>query len=119
MKTEDSQKPPAVEGRLDLPVVPLVERLRELNAVFHEDEGRDLNVESVRIAIDFAARHTDPDTVSAGPSGDVCFTWRAGLAMRFLASGATHWAGKLGASRRPYGTGEPDVSLWPCLRHNV
>jgi hypothetical protein len=100
--------------------LPLAERLLELNDRFRDDEGKDLDFDSVRRALDFARRHTDPDTVSADYTGAVYFSWHGdkSLSMRFCVGGATHWAGKDG-SVRPFGDGEPDAERWPCLRKIV
>ena len=96
---------------------PLADRLHDLNALLLEDEGRNLDAGCVERATDFATRHTEPDTVSAGYDGSVYFSWGSELSMQFSPF-ATHWAGKANGAR-PYGSGEPDVMEWPCLRPNV
>jgi hypothetical protein len=94
----------------------IADRLAELNVRYREDEGRDLNAESVAAAAVFAAEHTEPDSVSADSGGVVYFTWRerGNLSMRFMPNGDMHWAGSVNGSR-PYGSGRPDLCAWPCL----
>ena len=112
---------PAVGIPLDRPVRPLVERLHELNAIFSEDEGRDLDESSIAAALAFCKRYTQPDIVSADSTGAVYLTWRerSNLCVRFTVKGDIHWAGALPSGKRPYGSGEPDPALWACLRPNA
>lgn len=97
----------------------LVERLRDLNEALYEDAGTYLTADCVLRALDFAARYTEPDAVSADSSGGISFSWVSWgneLSVQFTCGGQTHWAGVTPDGVRPYGSGEPDPSQWPCLR---
>lgn len=114
----DETNPAAAGGPLKRRVRPLADQMQTLAALYHEDYGRELDDAVVRRAMDFAARHTEPRSVTAGPSGAVYFSWPE-LSVRFTECGETHWAGVDAAGARPFGSGEPNPMLWPCLRPNV
>jgi uncharacterized protein YcaQ len=106
----------------DAGVGPLDGRVRALAEAFREDyDGRELDALSVIRAVAFAATVRAPDTVSAGEEGGVYLGWKSAkesLAVHFLVSGATVWAG-VRNGKRPYGSGEPLAQGWCCLRSNV
>lgn len=92
----------------------LINKLRELDKSYFEDEGKHLDVGMVLNVLEYTLAHTAPTYVSAAPSGAVCLTWKQGLSMKFAPGGEVHWAGKTEVMR-PFGVGTPPENLFPFL----
>lgn len=89
----------------------LAGKLDALREAFRDDYARELNTSAVHAALDFARRHSEPDTVSADETGSVYFGYTAhSLSVCFTTRGNTVWAARVGG-RYPHGEGDPPFAL--------